>query len=77
VACWVVADPVSVSRDELLAGVKGERCTVVEECLEFAGCVELLGFEPGVESGDRYPGEAVLVAGSAGSDSSATSQPGF
>jgi hypothetical protein len=74
VACWVVAYPVSISRDELLAGVKGERCTVVEECLEFACWVELSGFEPGVESGDRYPGEAVLSAGSAGSDSSVTGE---
>ena len=63
-----------VAGDELLAGVEGERSTAVEECLEFAGWVELLWFEPGVESGDRYPGEAVLSAGSAGSDSSVARQ---
>ena len=51
VARWVVADPVSVAWDELLAGVKGERSTAVEECVEFSGPVELVGFEPGVESG--------------------------
>jgi hypothetical protein len=44
-----------VTRDELLPGVKGERSTAVEECLEFAGCVEWLGVEPGVESGDCDP----------------------
>jgi hypothetical protein len=38
---------------ELLAGVKGERSPAVEDCLEFSGPVELLGVEPGVESGDR------------------------
>jgi hypothetical protein len=33
-----------------------------------------LGFEPGVESGDRDPGEAVLSAGSAGSYSGVARQ---
>jgi hypothetical protein len=65
---------VSVAGDELLPCVKGERSTAVEECLEFSGWVEWLGFEPGVESGDRDPGEAVLSAGSAGSDSSVARQ---
>jgi hypothetical protein len=60
----------SISRDELFPGVKGEGLPAVEECLEFPGWVEWLGFEPGVESGDRYPGEAVVSAGSACSDSS-------
>jgi hypothetical protein len=46
----------SISRDELLPGVEGERLPAVEECLEFPCRVELLGVEPGVESGDRYPG---------------------
>ena len=55
VARWVVADPVPVAWDELLAGVKGERPPAVEECLEFSGPVELSGVEPGVESGDRDP----------------------
>ncbi len=55
VARWVAPDPMSVAGDELLAGVKGERPTAVEECVEFAGRVELVGFEPGVESGDRDP----------------------
>jgi len=55
VAGWVVADPVVVAGDELLAGVEGERSPAVEECLEFAGRVELSGVEPGVESGDRDP----------------------
>ena len=55
VSRWVVADPMPVAEDELLAGVKGERSTAVEECVEFAGRVELVGFEPGVESGDRDP----------------------
>jgi hypothetical protein len=74
---WVAVDPVSVAGDELAAGVEGERCTVVEECLEFAGRVELLWVEPGVESGDRDAGEAVLSAGSAGSDSSVAGESGF
>jgi hypothetical protein len=65
---------VSVAGDELLPGVEGERSTAVKECLEFAVCVELVGFEPGVESGDGDPGEAVLVAGSARSDSSVTGE---
>jgi len=52
VARWVVADPVPVAGYELLAGVKGERSTAVEECVEFSGPVELMGFEPGVESVD-------------------------
>tara|TARA_R110000822_G_scaffold88337_1_gene204688 strand:+ start:454 stop:624 length:171 start_codon:yes stop_codon:yes gene_type:complete len=53
VAGWIVADPMPVAGDELLAGVQRERSTAVEECVEFAGRVELVGFEPGVESGDR------------------------
>jgi hypothetical protein len=48
VSGWVVADPVSVSGYELLAGVKGERSTAVEEGLEFPGRVKWLWFEPGV-----------------------------
>jgi hypothetical protein len=44
VSGWVVADPVSVAGDELLPCVKGERSTAVEECLEFSGWVEWLGF---------------------------------
>ena len=55
VAGWVAPDPMSVAGDELLAGVKGERSTAVEECVEFSVSVELVGFEPGVESGDRDP----------------------
>jgi len=77
VACWVVADPVVVSGDELAAGVEGERSTAVEECLEFSGCVDLLGFEPGVASVDVDPGEAVLSAGSACSHSSVAGESGF
>jgi hypothetical protein len=77
VARWVALDPVPITRDELLAGVKGERSTVVEDCLEFSVWVELVGICPGVESGDRYPGEAVLSAGSAGSDSSVAGESGF
>ena len=46
----------SVAGDELLPGVKGERSPAVEECVEFSGWVELVGFEPSVESGDRYAG---------------------
>ena len=68
VAGWIVADPVSVAWDELLAGVEGECSPVVEECVEFSGRVELSGVEPGVESGDCDPGEAAGSAGSAGSD---------
>jgi len=68
---------VSVSGYELLAGVERERSTVVEEGLEFPGRVELSGVEPGVESGDCDPGEAVLSAGSACSDSSVTGQSSF
>lgn len=67
---WVALDPVVVSGDELLSGVKGERSTAVEECLQFSGRVELLGVEPGVASVDVDAGEAVLSAGSACSDSS-------
>ena len=74
VSRWVVADPMPVAGYELFAGVEGERSTAVEECLEFSGWVELVGVEPGVESGDRDPSEAVLSAGSAGSDSSVTGQ---
>ena len=77
VAGWVVADPVVVAWDELLPGVKGERSTVVEEGLEFSGWVELVGVEPGVESGDRDPGEAVVLAGSACSDSSVAGESSF
>jgi hypothetical protein len=44
VAGWVVAYPVVVAGYELAAGVEGERSTAVEECLEFPGRVELLGF---------------------------------
>ena len=55
VSCWVAPDPMLVAGYELLAGVEGERSTAVEECLEFSGRVELVGFEPGVESGDRDP----------------------
>ena len=72
VAGWVVADPMSVAGDELLAGVEGECSPAVEECLEFSDWVELSGVEPGVESGDCDPGEAVLSAGSACSESSVT-----
>jgi hypothetical protein len=60
---------VSVAGDELLPGVEGERSSAVEECLEFSGWVEWLRVEPGVASVDVDAGEAVLVAGSAGSDS--------
>jgi len=74
VAGWVCADEVAVAGDELLPGVEGERLTVVEDGLEFSGWVELLGFEPGVESGDGYPSEAARSAGSAGSDSSVTGE---
>jgi len=77
VACWVVADPVVVSGYELLAGVKGERSTAIEECLEFSGWVEWLRVEPGVESGDRDASEAVLSAGSACSHSSVAGESGF
>ena len=77
VSRWIVADPVSIAGDELLAGVQRERSTAVEECVEFAGRVELVGFEPGVESGDRDPSEAVLSAGSAGSDSSVARESSF
>ena len=77
VSRWIVADPVSVAGDELLAGVQGERSTAVEECVEFAGRVELVGFKPGVESGDRDAGEAVLSAGSACSDSSVARESSF
>ena len=68
VAGWIVADPMSVAGDELLAGVEGERSTVVEECLEFSDWVELSGVEPGVESGDCDASEATDSAGSACSD---------
>ena len=61
-----------IAGDELLPAVEGERSTAVEECVEFAGRVELVGFEPGVESGDRDASEAVLSAGSAGSDPGVT-----
>ena len=77
VARWVVADPVSVAGYELLAGVKGERSTAVEECVEFSGPVELVGFEPGVESGDRDPSEAAGSAGSACSDSGVAGESSF
>jgi len=63
-----------VSGYELLPGEEGERSTAVEECLEFSGWVELLWFEPGVESVDVDSGEAVVSAGSAGSDPSVTRQ---
>jgi hypothetical protein len=55
VARWVIADPMLIAGYELLAGVEGERLTAVEECVEFSVSVELVGFEPGVESGDRDP----------------------
>ena len=77
VAGWVVADPVSITWDELFAGVKAERSPAVEEGLEFAGWVELVGVEPGVESGDCDPGEAVLSAGSACSDHSVAGESSF
>ena len=77
VARWIVADPMLIAGDELLAGVQGERSTAVEECVEFAGWVELLGVEPGVESGDRYAGEAVGSAGSACSDSGVAGESSF
>ena len=67
----------SVAGYELAAGVEGERLTVVEECVKFSGRVELLGVCPGVESGDGYPGEAVLFAGSAGADSSVSGEAGL
>ena len=69
VAGWVVADPVSITWDELFAGVKAERSPAVEEGLEFAGWVELVGVEPGVESGDGDAGEGEVLAGSTCSDS--------
>ena len=77
VARWVVADPMPIAGDELLPGVQGERSTAVEECVEFAGRVELVGFKPGVESGDRDTGEAVGSAGSAGSDSGVARESSF
>jgi hypothetical protein len=64
----------SISRDELLPGVEGERRAVVEDCLEFSVWVELVGVEPGVESGDRDAGEGVVLAGSAGSDPSVSGE---
>jgi hypothetical protein len=51
-AGWVCLDPVLVAWDELFAGVEGEGWPVVEECLEFAGLVELVWVCPGVESVD-------------------------
>ena len=77
VAGWIVADPVSIAWDELLAGVEGERSPVVEECLEFSGRVELSGVEPGVESGDCDPGEAAGSAGSACSDPGVAGESSF
>ena len=77
VAGWIVADPMSVARDELLAGVEGERSTAVEECVEFSDWVELSGVEPGVKSGDCDPGEAVLSTGSACSDPSVAGESSF
>ena len=77
VARWVVADPMPIAGYELLAGVKGECSTAVEECLEFSGRVELMKVEPGVESGDRDAGEAVGSAGSAGSDSGVAGESSF
>ena len=66
-----------IAGDELPPGVQGERSTAVEECVEFAGRVELVGFEPGVESGDCDAGEAVGSAGSACSDSSVAGESSF
>jgi hypothetical protein len=60
---------VAVAWHELLAGVEVECPPVVEECVEFSGWVEWLGMQPGVESVDVDPGEALMSAGSAGSDS--------
>jgi hypothetical protein len=68
---------VPVAWHELLAGVKVECPPVVEECVEFSCWVEWLGFEPGVESGDGDAGEAVLSAGSAGSDSGVAGEASF
>jgi hypothetical protein len=65
---------VAVAWHELLAGVEVECPPAVEECLEFAGRVELLGVCPGVESVDVDAGEAVGSAGSAGSDSGVTGE---
>jgi hypothetical protein len=77
VACWVALDPVVVAGDELLSGVEGERSTAVEEGVEFPGRVKWFRVEPGVESGDRDPGEAVLSAGSAGSDCGVAGEAGL
>ena len=52
VSGWVCGHEVAVAWHELLAGVEVECRAVVEECLEFAGWVELLGVCPGVESVD-------------------------
>jgi hypothetical protein len=52
VSGWVCGHEVAVAWYELLAGGEVEGSPVVEECLEFAGWVELLGVCPGVESVD-------------------------
>jgi hypothetical protein len=52
VSGWVCGHEVAVAWHELLAGVEVECPPAVEECLEFAGRVELLGVCPGVESVD-------------------------
>ena len=52
VSGWVCGHEMAVAWHQLLAGVEVVCPPVVEECLEFAGWVELLGVCPGVESVD-------------------------